>query len=143
MNGTSKTRTHRLLNPRFELAQVMPDLQHHQAAKILASIKRNDTMSSKDRAHNGMHPCASTHVTYMMCMRRFPDTYKERCSIEATKHASCIKVNEFWKPEREFDHLHFLEHFKIFSDCRRFKKTDARQVLRESTMAAIQFPKLD
>ena len=119
----------------------MPDLQHNQAAKILASIKRNERNLNKDQSKDGMHPCTLSHVSYMMCMRRFADSYKERCAIEATKHANCIKANEFWKPEQEFDHLHFLEHFKIFGECRRYKKTDLRETLRETATAAIQFPR--
>ena len=141
MNGTSKTRTHRFLNPRFELTQAMPDILHHQSVKIIASIKRGDRRKSKGQASDGMHPCTTTHVSYMMCLRRFADTYKDRCAVEATQHATCIKSNEFWEPEQDFDHLHFLEHFKIFSECRRFKKRDPGEILRQGMAAAIQFPK--
>jgi len=139
MNGTSKARTHRLLNPRFELSQLMPDLQHNQASKIIANIKRKDRALNQDVKNDGMHPCASSHVSYMMCMRRYPDSYLKQCDTQASKHANCIKTSEFWKPEREFDHMQFLENFKIFGECRRFKKTDAREILRQGATAAIQF----
>jgi hypothetical protein len=45
------------------------------------------------------------------------------------------------RPEREFDHLQFLEHLKIFAECRRYKKRDPRQILSEGSTAMISFSK--
>ena len=139
MNGTSKTRTHRFLVPRMELAQAMPDLQHNQSMKILSSLARKDKSKNKQAAQEGLHPCTSSHVAYMMCLRRYPDTYMRRCDTAASKHAECVKSHNNWKPEAEFDSLQFLEHFKIFAECRRFRKSDPKEILREGATAAIHF----
>ena len=117
----------------------MPDLQHNQAIKILSSLKRKDKSKDKQAAKEGLHPCTTSHVAYMMCLRRYPDTYLRKCETAATKHADCVKSHENWKMETETDSLQFLEHFKIFAECRRFKKSDPKEILREGATAAIHF----
>jgi hypothetical protein len=137
MNGTSKARTHRALNPRMELLQAFPDIQHNQAKKMLAGMKRKE--SNKDMKGSGLHPCLNSHVAYMSCLRRYPDTYIKRCNVAANAHAQCVRQNASWVGEKNFDHLQFLEHFKIFAESKTFRKSDPKNIMKQGSSVALHF----
>ncbi|CBZ55226.1 conserved hypothetical protein [Neospora caninum Liverpool] len=115
MNGCSKRKSHRLLQPVFELQQTFPKIQHWQGAEILHRLKQKE----KDAAV--IHPCIDTWGEYMQCLRRYPATSAARCRVESDRHTRCLHLNGRWKPSDSLEALKLLEMFKVFNETARFK----------------------
>ena len=127
----------------MELALTMPEIKHHQGEKFLAKLKKSAKLRSQKTGTDGMHPCTTSHVAYMMCMRRHPDTFLKKCDTQAVKHAECIQSNQDWEPESSFEHVQFLEHLRVFAECRKFKKLDPQEIMRDGMAGVLDFVKKD
>ena len=137
MNGVSKRKSHRLLQPTLELSQTFPEIEHRQGRKILATIRRREAPPQT------MHPCVKSHVNYLHCMKKYPDTYLKRCMIPATKHMECLSDHSHWEPDQKFEYLSFLEHFKVFSEARYYKHSDPKAILREGAATVLSLASPD
>ena len=132
MNGTTKQRSHFLLRQQIHLAQSFPLIEHRIGAKVLASIRRREAPPQT------MHPCVKTHVSFTNCMRRYADSHDKRCSIQADKHADCLRDHELWKPDEKFEYLSLLEELQVFADARTYKRADPKRSLREGAAALFE-----
>ena len=135
MNGVSKRKSHRLLSRQLELSLSVPEIPHRQGAKILAAIRR------KEAPPQTMHPCVKTQVSYTHCLRRYPETFDKRCSIQASKHSECLSANAHWEPDAKFEYLTFLEHLNVLSESRTYKKTDPQAVFKEGAAFLVNLGK--
>ncbi|CEL96749.1 unnamed protein product [Vitrella brassicaformis CCMP3155] len=119
MNGASKRRSHRLLQPVFELYQAFPKPEHWQGKTITARIQRSEGDPSDE------HPCMKTLKNYLYCIRghRTAGHGKRmlQCRVEASLHKQCLEQNREWRPKDQIEYLPMLEHFRIFNETHCFK----------------------
>eukprot|EP00928_Gymnodinium_smaydae_P052433 TRINITY_DN3630_c0_g2_i1.p1 TRINITY_DN3630_c0_g2~~TRINITY_DN3630_c0_g2_i1.p1 ORF type:complete len:180 (+),score=44.61 TRINITY_DN3630_c0_g2_i1:145-684(+) len=110
--GCSKLANHRLLPDfqRFEIPYKFPKFPQIFGAWIVRRIK-----SGEPGAANG-HPCMKAFDEFLDCTRHHPSTYGTKCRGEAGKCLACLEEHKDFKPTQPLDYMHFLEHFRVFTE---------------------------
>ncbi|KAF8821332.1 hypothetical protein IE077_002149 [Cardiosporidium cionae] len=116
MNGCSKQKTHRLLNPVLDLYQRFPKMEYWQGHSIAQTIRKRDQGDVFVR-----HPCVKSWNGFIRCIRRFPNSTTTRCKVEALTHKQCLETNKDWIPGDYVQYVKILETFKVFNETASFK----------------------
>ena len=97
---------------RFELKYDFPKYPQIFGEWIVRRLRRKETIA------DGAHPCMKHYDSFLVCVRRHPNTYEAKCRGEAGRCLACLERHQDWKMPNAFNYMRFLEYLRVFSEGR-------------------------
>merc|ERR1719335_216255 len=117
--GCTKAKSTRKLPQfsKFEIPHTFPKFPQIMGEWLVRRIWNKETGIETD------HPCSKPFDAFLICLRRYPDTYERRCQVEAGRFLMCCEQHKDWQAPESYSYMRFLERFKVFTEGRpgRFK----------------------
>eukprot|EP00746_Dinoflagellata_sp_MGD_P002542 gnl/MRDRNA2_/MRDRNA2_104966_c0_seq1.p1 gnl/MRDRNA2_/MRDRNA2_104966_c0~~gnl/MRDRNA2_/MRDRNA2_104966_c0_seq1.p1 ORF type:complete len:158 (+),score=22.80 gnl/MRDRNA2_/MRDRNA2_104966_c0_seq1:94-567(+) len=110
--GCTKRKNHRALPQfaKFEIPHEFPRFPQIMGEWLVRRVRMKETGEITD------HPCSKNFDGFLICLRRYPDTYHKKCKIEAARYMMCLEQHKDWTIPEEYSYMRFLERFGLFTE---------------------------